>query len=98
VQLQRHGFDQQRRAAGTMSVVVVHTLAFMIVRQLLGLVRLGPSPEAKDVEIAAQARCRDLRDLGALDSAPATARAGAAAWWADVAEVPARPGGWDAGV
>jgi hypothetical protein len=35
-----------------MSVVVVHTLAFMIVRQLLGLVRLDPSPEAKDVEIA----------------------------------------------
>ena len=35
-----------------MSVVVVHTLTFMIVRRLLGLVRLGPSPDAKDVEIA----------------------------------------------
>ena len=29
--------------------MVVRTLAFMVVRQGLGLVRLGPSPDAKDV-------------------------------------------------
>jgi hypothetical protein len=33
-------------------VMVVHTLAFMIVRQVLRLVGLGPSPNAKDVELA----------------------------------------------
>lgn len=32
--------------------MVVRALAFMIVRQILGLVSLGPSPDAKDVEIA----------------------------------------------
>jgi putative transposase len=32
--------------------MVVRTLAFMIVRQALCLVGLGPSPDAKDVEIA----------------------------------------------
>jgi hypothetical protein len=32
--------------------MVVRTLAFMIVRQFLGLVGLGPSADAKDVEIA----------------------------------------------
>jgi putative transposase len=32
--------------------VVVRSLAFVIVRGLLGLVGLGPSPDAKDVEIA----------------------------------------------
>jgi hypothetical protein len=32
--------------------VVVRTLGFMIVRGLLGLVGLGPAPDAKDVEIA----------------------------------------------
>jgi len=32
--------------------MVVRTLAFMVVQQVLGLVRLGPSPDAKDVEIA----------------------------------------------
>jgi putative transposase len=32
--------------------MVVHTLAFMIVRQVLRLVGLGPSPDAKDVELA----------------------------------------------
>jgi putative transposase len=32
--------------------MVVRTLAFMIVRQVLSLVGLGPSPDAKDVEIA----------------------------------------------
>jgi transposase InsO family protein len=33
-------------------VVVVRTLAFVVVRRLLGLVGLGPAPDAKDVEIA----------------------------------------------
>jgi len=33
-------------------VVVVRTLAFVIVRRLMGLVGLGPAPDAKDVEIA----------------------------------------------
>ena len=32
--------------------VMVRTLAFMIVRQVLCLVGLGPSPDAKDIEIA----------------------------------------------
>jgi putative transposase len=32
--------------------MVVRTLAFMIVRRVLGLVGLGPSADAKDVEIA----------------------------------------------
>ena len=32
--------------------VVVRTLGFVIVRALLGLVGLGPAPDAKDVEIA----------------------------------------------
>ncbi len=32
--------------------MVVRTLTFLVVRQVLGLIGLGPSPEAKDVEIA----------------------------------------------
>jgi len=32
--------------------MVVRTLAFMAVRQVLGVIGLGPSPDAKDVEIA----------------------------------------------
>jgi hypothetical protein len=32
--------------------MVVRTLAFMIVRQVLSVIGLGPSPDAKDVEIA----------------------------------------------
>jgi len=32
--------------------MVVRTLVFILVRQVLGLVGLGPSPDAKDVEIA----------------------------------------------
>jgi hypothetical protein len=32
--------------------VVVRTMAFMVVRQVLGLIGLGPTPDAKDVEIA----------------------------------------------
>src|SRR5919199_856235 len=37
---------------GRLSVMVVRTLAFVIVRRILGLVGLGPGPDAKDVEIA----------------------------------------------
>src|SRR3954451_24190884 len=32
--------------------VVVRTVAFMVLRQVLALIGLGPSPDAKDVEIA----------------------------------------------
>ncbi len=32
--------------------MVVRTLAFVVVRQVLGLIGLGPSPDTKDVEIA----------------------------------------------
>jgi hypothetical protein len=32
--------------------MVVRTLAFVIVRRVLGLVGLGPAPDAKDLEIA----------------------------------------------
>jgi hypothetical protein len=38
--------------AGQDEAMVVHTLAFMVVRQVLGLVDRGPSPDAKDAEIA----------------------------------------------
>jgi putative transposase len=38
--------------AGQDEAMVVRTLALMLVRQILGLVGLGPSPDAKDVEIA----------------------------------------------
>ena len=34
------------------SAVVMGTLGFVVVRALLGVVRLGPAPQAKDVEIA----------------------------------------------
>src|SRR5919202_1924765 len=37
---------------GRLAVMVVQTLAFVIVRRVLGLVGLGPAPDAKDVEIA----------------------------------------------
>lgn len=32
--------------------MVVRTLAFVVVRRVLGLVRLGSAPDAKDIEIA----------------------------------------------
>jgi hypothetical protein len=38
--------------AGQDGAVVVRTLAFIVVRRVLGLVGLGPSPDAKHVEIA----------------------------------------------
>src|SRR5439155_660661 len=39
-------------SVGQDKTMVVRTLAFMVVRQVLGLIGLGPSPHAKDVEIA----------------------------------------------
>ena len=38
-------------ASGRLAIVVVRTLAFLIVRRVLGLVGVGPAPDAKDVEI-----------------------------------------------
>src|SRR6266498_4067359 len=38
--------------AGRMIVMVVRTLAFVVVRRVLGLAGLGPAPDAKDVELA----------------------------------------------
>jgi len=32
--------------------MVVRTLAFVLVRRVLGLAGLGPAPDAKDIEIA----------------------------------------------
>jgi hypothetical protein len=37
---------------GSLSFMVVRTLAFMIVRRVLDLVGLGSNPDATDVEIA----------------------------------------------
>ena len=39
-------------ASGRLAIVVVRTLAFLIVRRVLGLVGVGPAPDAKDVEPA----------------------------------------------
>jgi hypothetical protein len=38
--------------AGKISIVVVQTLGLLIVRRLLGVLVLGPAPDARDVEIA----------------------------------------------
>jgi putative transposase len=35
-----------------MIFVVVRTLGFLVIRRVLGLIGLGPAPDAKDVEIA----------------------------------------------
>jgi putative transposase len=52
VPAQCHGCDQGGYGGGRLAVMVVRTLAFVIVRRVLGLVGLGPVPDAKDVEIA----------------------------------------------
>src|SRR5437763_14466491 len=39
-------------SAGRLGVVVVHTIALMIVRRVLGVLGLGPPPDADAVEIA----------------------------------------------
>src|SRR3954468_23414210 len=52
VPVQRQGCDQGRYGGGRLAVMVVRTLAFVIVRRALGLVGLGPAPDAKDIEIA----------------------------------------------
>jgi putative transposase len=38
--------------AGMIVAMVLRTLGFMLARRLLGLAGLGPTPDAKDVEIA----------------------------------------------
>src|SRR5262249_56675621 len=38
--------------SGRLAVMVAWTLVFVIIRQVLGLVGVGPTPDAKDVEIA----------------------------------------------
>src|SRR5437762_12126533 len=38
--------------SGRLAVMVARTLVFVVVRRVLGLVGLGPTPDAKDVEIA----------------------------------------------
>jgi hypothetical protein len=42
----------RRDRTGKISVVVVQTLGLLIVRRLLGVLGLGPAPDARDVEIA----------------------------------------------
>jgi putative transposase len=39
-------------ACGRLSVMVVRTLVFVLVRRVLGVVGLGPAPDAEDIEIA----------------------------------------------
>jgi hypothetical protein len=51
VQLQGRGRDQARRWLEHVRMLM-WTVAFLVVRRVLGLVGLGPSPDAKDVEIA----------------------------------------------
>jgi putative transposase len=46
------GCELHRCRCGRLTVVVARTLAFLIVRRVLGLVGLGPAPDANDVEIA----------------------------------------------
>jgi hypothetical protein len=41
-----------RDRAGKISVVVVQTVGFLVVRRLLGALGLGLAPDARDVEIA----------------------------------------------
>jgi putative transposase len=38
--------------SGRLGVVVVHSIALMIVRRVLGMLRRGPTPDADAVEIA----------------------------------------------
>jgi hypothetical protein len=52
VQFQRHGCEQARYWSIKMGAMAVRTLTFIILRQVLSLVGLGPSSDAKDVEIA----------------------------------------------
>src|SRR3954454_13892565 len=39
-------------ACGRLSVMVIRTVAFVVVRRVLGLVGLGSASDAKDIEIA----------------------------------------------
>jgi hypothetical protein len=44
--------EDTKTVCGRLWVMVVRTLALVIVRRVLGLVGLGPAPDAKDIEIA----------------------------------------------
>jgi len=75
VQVLRHGRDQPRRRGWHDEPVVLRSVAFVIVRRVLDLVGLGPTPDEKDVEIACCAinwRCRADKSPG-RDTRPATA-------------------------
>src|SRR4030095_14361464 len=52
VQVLRHGRDQPRWRGWHDEPVVLRSVAFVIVRRVLDLVGLGPTPDEKDVEIA----------------------------------------------
>src|SRR3954465_42700 len=56
VPAKRHGCDQGRYGGGRLAVMVVRTLAFVIVRRVLGLVGLGPGPGTQAAEIAVRRR------------------------------------------
>ena len=51
VQAQEQGSDQGRRRCARIARVSC-SITFLLVRKLLGLVGIGPSPDEKDVEIA----------------------------------------------
>ena len=52
MQVLRHGRDQPRWRGWHDEPVVLRSVAFVIVRRVLDLVGLGPTPDEKDVEIA----------------------------------------------
>jgi putative transposase len=52
VQVLQHGRDQARWLGWQDELMVLRTVAFVIVRRVLDLVGLGPTPDARDVEIA----------------------------------------------
>lgn len=74
VQPQRHGCDQERCRPGTMRRRWCAPLALMIVRQILRRVGLGPSPDAKDMEIAVLRHHAARRLTRGLGPARATGR------------------------
>src|SRR3954466_7278155 len=70
--------------SGRLAVMVAGTLAFVIVRRVLGLVGLGPTPDAKDVEIAV---LRHQLMVVRRQMAPAAVRAARSAGVGDVRAV-----------
>jgi hypothetical protein len=81
VSIQRQGCDQGRFVGGGLAVMAVRTLAFVIVRRVLGLVGLGSTPDAKDIEIA---RAAALVDGGATAGSPTALYAGGSPCVGDV--------------